>query len=260
MSAEEIIVVTDLDGSLLDHHTYSYAAAEDALALLNKHAIPLILNSSKTAAEIKELRISLNNHFPYIVENGAGIYLEDNELIKFGIERNKVLETLKQLRQEYNFKFTSFADMSIAELADNTGLSAQAAELAKQRDFTEPLQWQDNEAQYDLLCSLLVQENLSAVKGGRFVSISSAVNKGKALQWLRKYYSEKTNKSIKIIALGDGENDLPMLEEADHPILIRSPAHSLPSIKRDELIITNELGPEGWNNSLIELIQTLNIR
>lgn len=261
MSSEpNLLVVTDLDGSLLDHHTYSYAAASKALNLLKKHAIPLILNSSKTAAEIKQLRISLNNDFPYIVENGAGIYLENNELIKLGIERATVLETLNQLREEHSFKFTGFADMSIDELVNATSLVPEAAELAKQRDFTEPLQWNDNEKQYDFLCSLLVQKNLTAVKGGRFVSISSAVNKGKALNWLRNHYSENTNKPIKIIALGDGENDLPMLEQADYPILIRSPAHSLPSIKLDKLIITNELGPEGWNNSLIELLNTLNIR
>lgn len=251
------IVVTDLDGSLLDHNTYSYAAAAEALTLLKQHKIPLILNSSKTAAEIKTLRISLNNQFPFIIENGAGIYVKDNELIKFGVERTAVLETLKQLRTEYGFKFIGFEDMTIDELVEKTGLSSETAELAKQRVFTEPLTWQDTEEQYDLFCSFLVQKNLNAVKGGRFVSVSSAVDKGTALQWLRNYYSEKNNKPIKIIALGDGENDIPMLEQADYPILIRSPAHSLPSIKRDELIITNELGPEGWNNSLIELIQTL---
>ena len=47
---QALLVFTDLDGTLLDHEDYSYAAANEALAELRSRRIPLILCSSKTAA------------------------------------------------------------------------------------------------------------------------------------------------------------------------------------------------------------------
>ena len=47
------IIFTDLDGTLLDSHTYSYKKAINALQLLKKKEIPLIFYTSKTRAEIE---------------------------------------------------------------------------------------------------------------------------------------------------------------------------------------------------------------
>ncbi|MCG7852909.1 MAG: HAD hydrolase family protein, partial [Methanosarcinaceae archaeon] len=47
------VVFTDLDGTLIDHDTYSYKAARPALAALKKQGIPLIFCTSKTRAEIE---------------------------------------------------------------------------------------------------------------------------------------------------------------------------------------------------------------
>jgi mannosyl-3-phosphoglycerate phosphatase len=52
---DSLLVITDLDGSLLDHHTYSWQAAEAWLARLEEHEVPLVICSSKTAAEIMPL-------------------------------------------------------------------------------------------------------------------------------------------------------------------------------------------------------------
>ncbi len=46
------IVFSDLDGTLLDHHTYSFQEATEALDALRKRAIPLILCTSKTRSEL----------------------------------------------------------------------------------------------------------------------------------------------------------------------------------------------------------------
>ena len=43
-----LLIFTDLDGTLLDHHSYSFKGAEKALHILRQHSIPLIFNSSKT--------------------------------------------------------------------------------------------------------------------------------------------------------------------------------------------------------------------
>lgn len=51
-----MVIFTDLDGTLLDHETYSFAAAGEALEALTRENIPLILCSSKTRAEIELLQ------------------------------------------------------------------------------------------------------------------------------------------------------------------------------------------------------------
>ena len=72
------IIFTDLDGTLLDHHTYRFDAAVEALTELKFRSIPVILNTSKTAEESITLSIELDICHPVIVENGGAIVLPAN--------------------------------------------------------------------------------------------------------------------------------------------------------------------------------------
>jgi mannosyl-3-phosphoglycerate phosphatase family protein len=256
-----VIIISDLDGTLLDHENYQFDSALPALGQIKQKNIPLILNSSKTAAEIIQIRKTLDNHYPFVVENGAGIYLptEKNkyEIISFGKDRKGILVILKELKEKLNVSFSGFNDMSIDELVANTGLTKEQAELAKQRDFTEPLKWLGSEKEWQLFSSELDKAGLTSVRGGRFISISGKVDKGRALSWLREYYQKHLFEAPVVIALGDSENDRAMLEKADYAVLIKSPVHEFPDINSEQLIRTTEYGPQGWNNSIIKLLNTL---
>ena len=70
-----LVVFTDLDGTLLDHETYSYGPAQEALDLLERKRIPLILCSSKTRAEIELIQLDLRLRHPFISENGGAIFM-----------------------------------------------------------------------------------------------------------------------------------------------------------------------------------------
>jgi len=72
------IVFTDLDGTLLDHHTYDYSPALPALAKLQERQIPLVFCTSKTAAEMIPFRTEIENVDPFIVENGGGTYIPES--------------------------------------------------------------------------------------------------------------------------------------------------------------------------------------
>ena len=69
------LVFTDLDGSLLDHHNYDFIDAMPQLRSLERLEIPLIPASSKTRVEIEQLRQKLGNTHPFIVENGAAVFI-----------------------------------------------------------------------------------------------------------------------------------------------------------------------------------------
>ena len=100
-----IWVVTDVDGTLMDH-SYDLTPAKETIKSLQELSIPVILCTSKTAAEVKVIRKQLDLKDPYIVENGAAIYGESlhkvNGMIILG-ERYEILEDiLKRISKEIN--------------------------------------------------------------------------------------------------------------------------------------------------------------
>lgn len=257
---QPLVVITDLDGTLLDHHNYKYDAAIPALKELEACQIPLILNSSKTAAEMKLLRRKLGNHYPFVVENGAGIYLpkdDDYEKISFGIDRSAILAVIHELRTHGEAEFIGFADLSIEDIMQKTGLGHEQAQLANKRDFTEPVQWTGSAQRLELFRQTLAVRGLTAVQGGRFISISGKVDKGRALVWLRDYFTKQYKKPPLMVALGDSYNDRPMLENADYAVVVRSPVREPPLVKNTNLRVTEKAGPQGWNDSLLTLLHEL---
>ena len=255
----DLIVVTDLDATLLDHFDYSYSAAEPALQKLKVLGIPLVLNSSKTIAEMQEIRQLLKLDAPFIVENGAGLLVPEGASLKeynLGMNRAELLSVIHDLRQTHGFKFTGFADMQPALLAELTGLSKAGAKLAMQRNFTEALSWEDSDAQLQLFREKLQQAGLSLVRGGRFFHVSSAADKGKAVSFLRQYY-QREGRTPRFIALGDSENDLPMLAVAEYAVLVKSPVRDFPDFEHPALRRTSEYGPAGWNQAVTSLLNEL---
>ena len=74
----QLVLFTDLDGTLLDHDTYTAEPALPALDIISRRHIPLVVCTSKTAAEIQKLRDSIGNSDPFISENGGGIFVPEN--------------------------------------------------------------------------------------------------------------------------------------------------------------------------------------
>jgi len=267
-----LIIFTDLDGTLLDHHDYSFSAANEAIAALNHHGIPWILNTSKTLAELKVLRQQLGQQHPVIVENGSGIAIpcgynhamwqqpdeplieEDGFLFKsLGADRAAMLAVLAPLKGQ--FKFSGFADMSDHELADDCGLSPAEAALARQRQFTEPLRWMDSAAQQQKFMIELNKQGLYTLQGGRFLHVGGSSDKGAAMDWLGNCYQQLGRP--RCVALGDSGNDIAMLERADIPVIIRSPDHPAPVLQTQHpSMLTEGYGPEGWNQAVLEIIQS----
>ena len=62
------MVFTDLDGTLLDHHDYSFSAALATLEKLKTHQIPVIATTSKTVQEVIHLYEAMAINGPFIVE------------------------------------------------------------------------------------------------------------------------------------------------------------------------------------------------
>ena len=247
-----LLIFSDLDATLLDHNTYSFQEALPALQLIRKRKIPLILSSSKTYNEMMVIRKELNNHDPFIYENGSGIYFEDNK-VSLGTSHYEISNLLQDLKKR--FSFTSFNDLGPEGIQKETGLDIYASERAYRREFTEPLIWKDSTQNLIIFKQLLQQNNLTAAQGGRFLTISSPKNKGDALLWVKKRYESIAKVKITTIGLGDSENDINMLDCADNAIIVRHPKKLPPNINgHASLIITDAIGPKGWNEAIINIL------
>ena len=128
------LVFTDLDGTLLDHHTYDYSAALPALQRLKALSFPIIPVSSKTLAELRVLVAELDLQAPLIAENGSVISLPGEPQPRI-IEPSyaDIRHWLSELRVESGYQFTGFGDMTVQEVVAATGLSEPSARLAMQQ-------------------------------------------------------------------------------------------------------------------------------
>lgn len=278
------LIFTDLDGTLLDHYSYQADAALIAVRALQARQVPIIFNTSKTVAECESLATRLAISAPFIVENGSAIYLpkhrhsrpvpldiaEETEgkhlrkaivenmgrywRIQLGTSHAEIQPALNDLAEHFRFK--SISQSSLEDICELTGLSMTQATRARNRQFSEPLIWQDSQPALDRFRLALSARGLTLLKGGRFYHVLGKTDKGTALNYFKRMYErEHRNHQITTVALGDSYNDIDMLQAADIPVWIRSPAHDIPDTKRIATARISQLtGPAGWHESIFALI------
>jgi mannosyl-3-phosphoglycerate phosphatase len=269
------LIFSDLDGTLLDHDTYGFEEAQRALLCIKALGIPLILCSSKTRVEIESLRKALNNNDPFVAENGAAIFIprgilnpiplfpltfneiEGYRVIELGASYQKLKASFAEIKAVTGIKATGFSEMSIEQIAQTTGLSFDQAALAKQREYSEPFLFleENPNARWSRLEQEVLKRDLKLVKGGRFYHLIGPNDKGKAVRLLRELY-QKTNRSLVSIGLGDSPNDFPMLENVSVPVLIQKKIGKIePWPGSTPVYRPREIGPKGWNAFILDLLK-----
>lgn len=267
------IIFTDLDGTLLDD-SYSFDDARPALSLIYSMDIPLVLCSSKTKPEIEHYRHKMNNHHPFISENGGGIFIPDGYfgkalkntyhrlkevdgyiMISIGTEYPSLRNALKTLRQQ-GFNVKGFGDMSSDEISQATGLGIEEAGMAKQRAFDEPFFFYGDMQEKEALFAEIKNMGLKTTEG-RIHHLLGDNDKGKAVSILKALYREEYN-DIFTVALGDGLNDVPMLGSTDICFIVERPPGGYDErINLPNLVKIHGVGPQGWNSIMQRLINDL---
>lgn len=265
------LIFTDLDGTLLDHFSYSFDEALPALDRINQYKIPLILNSSKTQSEMISIRKDLHNNFPFVVENGAAVIIPDGIFSEYtdnvtevllGASRTDILQFIHQLRDQKGYAFKGFADFTLEEIMAETGLSEQQAEQAKDRSGSEPIKWLDSGKNLLLFKQEVEQQGLKLLRGGRFIHVMGKTDKVRAMGFLVELYGKQYHHNFTTIALGDSQNDQLMLEQADIAGIIQ-PTNSEPlKLKQTGNTVINSTmpAPKGWQEVMARIFNFINIK
>jgi mannosyl-3-phosphoglycerate phosphatase len=236
------LIFTDLDGTLLDHDSYSLEPARPALEALEARDIPLVFCTSKSRAEVEPIRAQAGNRHPFIVENGAAIFVppgyfshgEQYEAIRLGRPYAEAVDVLRRASAASGCRVRGFHQMTAGEIAAVCGLGLEAAERAKAREFDEPFQILSESRAIRGLLTAIEGEGFTWTRGGRFYHVRGGHNKGQAAQLLMDLY-RRAVPGVVTIGIGDGPNDISLLEAVDVPLM--------------------KSGPRAWNRAILGILK-----
>ncbi len=188
-----------------------------------------MLVTSQTRAELAPMRERLQVDGEDVVENGA-----------YGLPRAELYRCLKNASEHTAVPVQAFTEMTTRQLATLTGLPLAVAELAAQREHSEPFLILDESGAARLL-SALEQQGLRWTRGGRFYHVFERGGKAEAVQRIlsRGIYRRS-------LGLGDAPNDVEFLRLMDEAVIVASPRAADMHRQLPHAAITPEPGPQGW--------------
>jgi mannosyl-3-phosphoglycerate phosphatase len=270
---DKLLIISDMDGTLLNHHDYSYASVLPLLTELQHRQIPVILNTSKTFAELQRWIEKLNIRHPFIVENGSAIFIPEgyfSDAVLDGqwidnqsfdgyqvIISGESIVTLAAFILQHKPAAIDFSKCTLDEAIQLTGLEQQQAADAQNRQFSIPLSFNDAGQELEF-AELASQSGLGVLRGGRFLHLLGKTDKGIASQRLKQLYEAGFNANYGVIALGDSPNDEAMLNQSDVAVVVKSPSSEQLQPCVEHLIRTRQQAPQGWSEgvqSALKLIE-----
>lgn len=261
------ILFTDIDGTLTNKYTHSFGHSEIWIKEITNLNIPVVLNSSKTFAEIRMIQNKLEITEPFIFENGSAIafpitgnksnryiptFIKESkyeifQLTPAGFDPRSCTQILKQ-NLKVPFETISTSDPKI--LKPIIGLSDLELALAAERNYSETYIFsQEVDISIEKINEALMPIEAIAIKGSRFITVTHrSVSKGNAittfLKLYRNIYTHAESSSIKTIGIGDAANDLPMLRQTDLSFYLTDDLTLAPEM--NTLHIIQPSGPEGF--------------
>lgn len=264
------LVVTDMDGTLLDDHKRTPPGLKEALARLAERGILFIPASGRQYATLERDFTGLTDGMAFIAENGAYVVRDGRELSSDPLERADVVRVVEAVRR----LAASGADVGVVVCGKRAAYTERADEafLAEVRRYYlrhEPVA--DVTAVDDDVIKVAVYAFTSAeetvapalagfrathqvvVSGQHWVDIMTpTANKGTALRRLQR---ELGITPAQTMAFGDYLNDLELLDAAEwsfamegaHPEVIARARYLAPSNNENGVLrtVARVVGLEG---------------
>jgi mannosyl-3-phosphoglycerate phosphatase len=261
---KQIIIFTDLDGSLLDKDTFKFDEIEDYFKDLISEGIKIIPNSSKTEAELLDFNKQHNLNLPFISENGSSIHglnLIHKELPnKISISRpaHQIISIYNEIIPDnLNQKINFILKLKHEEQEKIFGLPSNKMMLATKRNYSLPIQFMGNEIEKNEFFKIINDVGLTVQTGGRIMNICDNVNKSQAMTKALRLISKELDDEIITIGVGDNENDIEMIKQSNYPCLVKNDNFNSSLINIDDLIKSSEPSPRGWSDVIKTAIQKI---
>jgi len=224
-------VFADLDGTILDEQ-YNFSHTQPISRKLLTLDAAIVLTSSKTKSEVEFFRNRLGINDPFIVEDGSAIYIPKRYfktaftytkqhhqyyVIELGIPYSEIREKIESIRKETGAIIIGFGDMTPQEVAKDTGLPIEQAQLAKAREYDEP--FRIIKGSENAVINAIKHEGLCYTKGGRYFHVLGNTDKGKATVALKRLYQQEFQKAV-TIGIGDSPNDFSMFAQVERSFII----------------------------------------
>jgi mannosyl-3-phosphoglycerate phosphatase family protein len=264
------VVVSGIDGGLLDPVTKDYDPARPAIAALESLGLPLVLCSSRPRAEVELVSRLFGLGAPMIVENGAALVVPDGHLahgvpggrgdgschvLQLGPPRERLRAALAEVAAAAGVAIRAATDLRPGERLHGGGLAGLLGPTSHGHEHTEPFLL-EREEDAVALARAAESRGLHVARGESFFFLCGGADKGLAVRTLLSLY-EREGRLPNAIALGTWQVDLPMLRAVHRPVLLPRPGGTvepcllaaLPHAER-----ARRGGPEGWNDAVLAVL------
>jgi mannosyl-3-phosphoglycerate phosphatase len=262
------LLVSGIDGALVDPVTRDYDPARPAIAALATLGVPLVLCSSRPRAEVELVSRLFGLAAPMIVENGAALIVPDGHLphgvpggrsdgehhvLLLGPPRQRLREALAEVAAAARVEVRLVAELPPGERLASRGPAGALTSL--RYEYTDPF-LVEREEDAAALAREAEARGLRVARGERAFHLCGGADKGLALRTLLSLY-EREGSRPRATALGAWPVDLPMLRAAHRPIVLPGPGGRLEARLAAELPQAERAargGPEGWNDAVLAVL------
>jgi predicted mannosyl-3-phosphoglycerate phosphatase (HAD superfamily) len=247
-------------------------AGFDEFSVALDHAgIPAVWVTSRSRAQMDDPIRKLGHHHPFIAEDGSGVYLPEDyfhlrpaKTVRLGrftcipVAQGlpAAAEALESLSEETGVTVVTLRSLSPRELAQNLGLPAREAELARQRDFDAPFFFAGaSEPDVARFRAEAGRRQLALRQRGVLWSLAAGADLRQCIRELAKLYDRALRYHPTMIGIATPEDSSELFSACDRELLLaRRPADSPSGSARPTR--TRELplaAPDLWERVLAEV-------
>jgi predicted mannosyl-3-phosphoglycerate phosphatase (HAD superfamily) len=276
--------------TLLPERGKSIAGFDEFTAALDHEGIPAVWLTSRSRLQFDEPRRKVGHAHPFIAEDGCGVYLPEDyfhlrpdaagsrtakgSTLRLGrftcIPSAEALpaaaDALEALSQETGVPIVTLRSLSLRELAQNTGLPARDAELARQRDFDELFFFAGaSDAQIRQFLVAGRQRNMEFRQHGVLWSAAIGASIQRCVAALTKLYDRALRYHAHSAAIATADLAPSLFPFCDRKILLtdrnaeqdgsESSSQGLPGQSRGRVQEIPLLSPEVWELALGSVLQ-----
>jgi predicted mannosyl-3-phosphoglycerate phosphatase (HAD superfamily) len=209
---------------------------DEFMAELEHAAIPNVWVTTRTRLQIDDPRRKLGHSHPFIAEGGCGVYLPESYFhlsppkttrlgrftcIPIAEPQPAAADALEELSAETGIETVALRSLSPRELAQNSGLPAQQAELMRHRDFDEFFFLAGaTESDVERFVAESANRGWQLRQRGVLWSLAVGANLKQCVRELSKLYARALRSQPKIVGLAHEDCDSELLAACDRGFVL----------------------------------------